>query len=314
MYYAIAGFLFLAIAAFLFLRDSTPGGPGTPPVDIETPEKYAARIRQGYYDDLFSRGDQWEEAAAEFLSRTENMTDTEEIYSIYHEIYDNYAGQPTPSEYKEYTCPVDGKSIKGLAAFQQHVKTHALPTLQQIKSEMNYLTISGWIDVLKAYSRAEYPGITQSEWETLWVQSHRRNLYMVLYYKTDESSPYTSWRPRANDFWQRTEGMASYSDIYASYLAVLALGPKPLPTPESATIDEQMASIIDALGSGSVHPVWVLRDGIWLYWDPNDPGSDLTEIKAGEAASINVTRDVTLSYNGHTYQLKTGWNNIGWLG
>lgn len=314
MYYAIAGFLLIFIAGFFLLKDSTGGNGDTnnPSTDTETPEEFAERIRQGYYDDLFDRGNQWEEAAAEFLTRTEGMIDTEEIRSIYKEIYNQYAGQPTPVEYQEYKCEVDNKTFKGLSTFQEHVQTHTLPTLNQIQTEMNYVKLNEYRNILEAYMDAEYPGITESEWKTLWVQHSRRNFYLVLYYKTDDKADYTSWRPRAEEYWQRSEGLTSHTDLYNLYIAIIAMGPKAMPAPTAATIDEQLASIVDALDDK--YPVWVLRSGTWLAWHPKDPGSDLKEIKAGEAASIYVTRDITLSYNGHTYQLKQGWNNIGWQG
>jgi len=42
--------------------------------------------------------------------------------------------------------------------------------------------------------------------------------------------------------------------------------------------------------------------------------SDLASLEKGKGYWIKVSEDCTLIYGGNTYNLKAGWNLIGWLG
>ena len=75
------------------------------------------------------------------------------------------------------------------------------------------------------------------------------------------------------------------------------------------TVETALAGIMD-----NVVIVWDYAGGDWLFFDPLDPGSDLTGLTAGMGYWINVDADVELIYGGHSYTLYDGWNNIGWLG
>jgi len=76
------------------------------------------------------------------------------------------------------------------------------------------------------------------------------------------------------------------------------------------TVQTALASIMDDLDI-----VWDYAGGDWLFYDPDDvEGSDLTGLVAGTGYWVKVTKDVTLIYGGHQYDLVTGWNNIGWQG
>ena len=53
----------------------------------------------------------------------------------------------------------------------------------------------------------------------------------------------------------------------------------------------------------------------WKLYDVSAPEvSDLASLEQGKGYWIQVTEDCTLIYGGHTYDLKAGWNLIGWLG
>jgi hypothetical protein len=63
-----------------------------------------------------------------------------------------------------------------------------------------------------------------------------------------------------------------------------------------------------------VEIVWDYAGGDWLFYDPDDPGSDLENLVAGSGYWIKASEAVDLIYGGHSYSLTEGWNNIGWLG
>jgi hypothetical protein len=75
------------------------------------------------------------------------------------------------------------------------------------------------------------------------------------------------------------------------------------------TVETALAGIMD-----NVVILWDYAGGDWLFFDPLDPGSDLTALIAGTGYWINVDADVELIYGGHSYTLYDGWNNIGWQG
>ena len=53
----------------------------------------------------------------------------------------------------------------------------------------------------------------------------------------------------------------------------------------------------------------------WKVYDPAAPEvSDLASLEQGKGYWIKVSEDCTLIYGGNTYNLKAGWNLIGWLG
>lgn len=53
----------------------------------------------------------------------------------------------------------------------------------------------------------------------------------------------------------------------------------------------------------------------WQVYDPTEGAtSDMTEMKKGQGYWIKVSEDCTLTYGAETYNLKAGWNLIGWLG
>jgi hypothetical protein len=50
-------------------------------------------------------------------------------------------------------------------------------------------------------------------------------------------------------------------------------------------------------------------------YDPADlADSTITMLTDGTAYWIDVTANVTLTYGTYSWQLYTGWNNIGWQG
>jgi hypothetical protein len=80
------------------------------------------------------------------------------------------------------------------------------------------------------------------------------------------------------------------------------------------TVETALAGIMDELVI-----VWDYAGGDWLFYDPLDPGSDLTALTAGVGYWIKVdlpedVDSIELIYGGHSYTLYDGWNNIGWLG
>lgn len=75
------------------------------------------------------------------------------------------------------------------------------------------------------------------------------------------------------------------------------------------TVGSALGSIAD-----KVVIVWDYAGGDWLFYDPDDPGSDLENLVAGSGYWIHVSEAVELIYGGHSYSLTEGWNNIGWLG
>jgi hypothetical protein len=53
----------------------------------------------------------------------------------------------------------------------------------------------------------------------------------------------------------------------------------------------------------------------WEVYDPTEGApSTLTTLAAGQGYWIEVAEDCTLTYGRYTYDLKAGWNLIGWLG
>ena len=69
--------------------------------------------------------------------------------------------------------------------------------------------------------------------------------------------------------------------------------------------------------SGKFTIVWGFDSATqtWKKYDPNAPAvSDLTKLEKGKGYWIYATEDTTLVYGSGIYNLKAGWNLIGWLG
>jgi hypothetical protein len=53
----------------------------------------------------------------------------------------------------------------------------------------------------------------------------------------------------------------------------------------------------------------------WEVYDTADGApSDFTTLKSGQGYWVEVTEDCTLTFGANTWNLKKGWNLIGWLG
>jgi len=81
------------------------------------------------------------------------------------------------------------------------------------------------------------------------------------------------------------------------------------------TVEEEPDTVAVATASisGKLVRVWGYYDGEWQMYDPADPvGSDLMSLTPGRGYWIKVTEDCTLIFGGFSYDLKAGWNNIGW--
>ena len=74
------------------------------------------------------------------------------------------------------------------------------------------------------------------------------------------------------------------------------------------TIQQQMASIAPYLVD-----VWVRRNGVPLVYSPANPWANtLDYIRPGEAAGIQVTQAVRLTYKGNSWDLPAGYTEIVW--
>jgi hypothetical protein len=82
------------------------------------------------------------------------------------------------------------------------------------------------------------------------------------------------------------------------------------------TIVEEEDTVVDALENiiDNVVIVWGYVADEWLFFDPDDPASDLVYFSVGAGYWIDVDADCELIYGGSSYQLTEGWTNIGWLG
>ena len=78
------------------------------------------------------------------------------------------------------------------------------------------------------------------------------------------------------------------------------------------TVDEGFATI-----AGKYTKVWTF-DAATQQWQVYDTTSgapdDFNTLAIGQGYWIYVTEDCTLNYGAHTWNLKKGWNLIGWLG
>jgi hypothetical protein len=68
---------------------------------------------------------------------------------------------------------------------------------------------------------------------------------------------------------------------------------------------------------GKYDKVWSFEAVIqeWVLYDTNpEATSTLTGLTVGQGYWIYVSEDCTLTYGARSYDLKAGWNLIGWLG
>ena len=77
------------------------------------------------------------------------------------------------------------------------------------------------------------------------------------------------------------------------------------------TVEDALENIMDV-----VVIVWGYDEEAdeWLFFDPDDPASDLVFFTVGDGYWIKTDEATTLIYGGSSYSLPMGWKNIGWLG
>lgn len=84
------------------------------------------------------------------------------------------------------------------------------------------------------------------------------------------------------------------------------------------SIEEQLASCWDYISGCGIRldnsVVWVRRHGVWLFYDSEDPGSEISEFIAGDEIHLRLSQACTLVYDDHTWTLFEGWNTIVWPG
>jgi hypothetical protein len=87
----------------------------------------------------------------------------------------------------------------------------------------------------------------------------------------------------------------------------------------SLYVQPEDPSIVPVLSSiqGKYISVWTYVDGVWLVYDPENPGfSDLTTMEAGMGYWVNMKQAATLMVSGnaisHSVDLSSGWNLVGY--
>ena len=84
------------------------------------------------------------------------------------------------------------------------------------------------------------------------------------------------------------------------------------------TITEEEDTVVDALETciDLIEIVWGYDEVAdeWLFFDPDDPASDLEHFSIGAGYWVKASAACDLIYGGSSYSLPMGWKNIGWLG
>ena len=82
-------------------------------------------------------------------------------------------------------------------------------------------------------------------------------------------------------------------------------------TEEEDTTEVALESCIDVIDI-----VWGYDEVAdeWLFFDPDDPASDLEYFSVGAGYWVKASAACDLIYGGSSYSLPMGWKNIGWLG
>ena len=84
------------------------------------------------------------------------------------------------------------------------------------------------------------------------------------------------------------------------------------------TIEDQLASCWDYISGCGIRldsdVVWAVRHDVWLFYDSEDPGSEISEFIPGDEIHLCLSQACTLTYNKHSWTLFEGWNTIVWPG